>query len=133
MDYNPPKQYFSYHTANRTQTFWDAQAEWSQATFGSDAERGPLGALKHLEKEAKEAYEEWDKAKTTPKTEDAIKAIRDCKTEIADCLFLTMDAARRSGMTLDDLLNVAFDKLEVNKKRKWGKSTSDEPTEHVRE
>ena len=39
------------------QQFWDQQAEWSRATFGSDTERGPLGPLKHLEKEAKEAQE----------------------------------------------------------------------------
>ena len=63
----------------RAQRFWDALAEWSQATFGTDAERGAIGPLKHLEKEAREAQEALD------------------PIEIADCLLLVFDAARRSG------------------------------------
>ena len=74
-----------------------------------------LGPLKHLEKEAREAQEALD------------------PVEIADCLFLVFDAARRRGLTLDQLLDVAEWKLEVNKMRKWNKPTSVEPVEHVRE
>ena len=33
---------------NRMQKFWNEHAEWSQATFGTDAVRGPLGALRHF-------------------------------------------------------------------------------------
>lgn len=99
--------------------FWAAQSEWSQATFGLDGERGPVGALKHLEKEAKEAYDESDPVKQ--------------KMEIVDCLFLSFDAARRSGMTPLALRRLAFEKLAINKARKWGKPTSDEPVEHVRD
>ena len=33
---------------NRFLEFAKAQAEWSQATFGLDSERGPVGPLKHL-------------------------------------------------------------------------------------
>lgn len=98
--------------------FWNEQAAWSQATFGTDAERGPTGPLKHLEKEARESHQEPDAEKR--------------KVEIADCLFLVFDAARRAGMTFDELFNTAFAKLEVNKSRKWQKPTSDEPVEHVR-
>ena len=100
---------------SRAKQFWYAQAEWSQATFGADNVRGPLGALKHLEKEAREAQAD----------------ITDL-VEYADCLFLTFDAARRAGLTLDKLLDIAFEKLEKNKKRTWNKPTSDEPVEHVR-
>jgi hypothetical protein len=52
--------------------------------------------------------------------------------EIADCLFLVFDAARRAGMTLDVLLNFCEKKLEINKARKWSKPTTDEPVEHIR-
>lgn len=79
--------------------FWNAQADWSQATFGSDQERGPIGPLKHLEKEAVEAYTETDADKQ--------------RQEIIDCQFLTFDAARRSGMTIQELFARAFDKLEI--------------------
>ena len=108
---------------NPAQEFWDAHSKWSQATFGIDSERGPLGALKHLEKEAREAQAEVSGPTATGKLHE----------EIADCLFLTFDAARRAGMTLNELLDTAFTKLDKNKKRIWAKPTnSDEPIEHVR-
>lgn len=95
--------------------FWAQQAEWSRATFGSDMERGPAGALKHLAKEVAEAQ----------KSPDDIM-------EYVDCLFLTFDASRRAGFSYDELLAAAWRKLEINKARKWSKPTSDEPVEHDR-
>lgn len=111
---------------SKTQVFWDEHSEWSQDTFGTDRERGPLGALKHLEKEAREAQQE---VVILPLTAGYDNRLHE---EIADCLFLTFDAARRAGMTLDSLLDTAFTKLAKNKTRVWGKPTSDEPVEHVR-
>ena len=96
--------------------FCRQQSAWSQSVFGTDAERGPIGALKHLAKEAVEAQE---------KPGDIM--------EYVDCLFLTIDAARRAGFSWPTLLSAAWDKLEINRKREWGKPTSDEPVEHVRE
>ena len=124
---------------DRTQRFWNEQAEWSEATFGKTSERGPLGALKHLEKEAKEAQVEASlliesKKEDSILTRDDVKDITsNLKVELADCLFLTLDSARRAGMTLDELLDTAFIKLEINKNRKWQRPTSDGPVEHVRE
>lgn len=100
------------------QEFWNAQAEWSRDTFGSEAVRGPVGPLKHLEKEAREAYEERDPDRR--------------RMEIVDCQFLVFDAARRAGMTLEDLFGMAFKKLEINKARQWSRPSSNEPVEHVR-
>ncbi len=91
------------------------QAEWSQATFGTDAERGPLGALKHLEKEAREA-----------------QANPSDITEYADCLLLILDAARRAKIKPLELVKAAQAKLLVNEARIWPKPVSDEPVEHVR-
>ena len=85
-----------------------------------------MGALKHLEKEAREAQESVGEANTLPISADAA-------VEIVDCLFLTFDAARRAGMTLDSLLDGAFAKLEINKKRKWNAPVEGQPCEHVRE
>ncbi len=95
--------------------FWDQQAEWSQATFGTDAERGPTGPLKHLAKEVQECLDKPDDIE-----------------EFADLLFLVFDATRRAGFTYDGLVQAAFVKLAKNKQRKWGKASSDEPVEHVR-
>lgn len=101
--------------------FWDLvndQAKWSQETFGSDSERGPMGALKHLEKEAKECQD----AVGTP----------ELKEELSDCLLLLIDASRRAGLKPMQLVEAAQAKLEINKQRTWPKPTSDDPVEHVR-
>jgi len=93
------------------------QSEWSQQTFGCDKERGPLGALMHLEKEAREAL-----------------AAPDDAHEYADCLLLVLDAARRAGFEPLQLLQHAYGKLQICKQRKWPKPTAkDQPVEHIRE
>jgi NTP pyrophosphatase (non-canonical NTP hydrolase) len=119
------------------------QAEWSQRTFGADAERGPLGALRHLEQEAREA-------------QAAVRAVNECRangradnplavgtsppwslsaveSELADCLLLVLDAARRAGLGPLALVRVARRKMETNRARAWPKPTPDEPVGHVRD
>ena len=119
--------------------FWDEHADFSELTFGPSSKRGPLGALKHLEKEAKEAQVEatiYDNTKNISDSvmfEASVTAKAKLHEEIVDCLFLTFDAARRSGMSFDDLFAGAFRKLEKNRKRKWQVPTEpDQPIEHVR-
>lgn len=92
------------------------QAEWSQATFGADTERGPLGALRHLEKEAREA-----------------QAAPSDVTEYADCLILLLDASRRAGFTPMELIAAARDKMRVNRSRAWPKPVEGQPCEHVKD
>lgn len=92
------------------------QSKWSQETFGTDAERGPIGPLKHLEKEAREAQ-----ANPTD------------HMEYADCLILVLDAARRAGIKPLELFKLALKKMEINMKREWPKSAgNDEAVEHIR-
>ena len=92
------------------------QSSWSQQTFGSDQERGPLGALLHLEKEAREVQDAPDDA-----------------TEYADCLLLILDAARRAGFEPLQLLQHTYDKLQVCKSRTWPRPVNkDQPIEHIR-
>lgn len=95
------------------------QSEWSQATFGTDAERGPIGAIKHLQKEAAEAL-------------DAVGTDR-FREEMADCFLLVLDAARRGGTKPLELIRAAQAKMEVNRARTWPKPVDDTPVEHVRE
>lgn len=91
------------------------QAEWSQRTFGTDQDRGPIGALKHLALEAVEAQSD-------PASVE----------EYADCFLLILDAARRAGIKPMQLVEAAQAKMVKNKARQWPKPTSDEPVEHVR-
>lgn len=96
--------------------FWREQALWSQETFGSDAERGPTGPLKHLAKEVAEVQKD---------PTDLM--------EFVDCLFLIFDSTRRAGFEFEQLRKAAWQKLEINKARKWQKPSSpDEAVEHVR-
>lgn len=101
--------------------FWVEQSYWSQETFGSDSERGPAGPIRHLIKETREVISELgntDKSKL--------------QMELVDCFFLITDAARRSGLTYEAFMELVFKKLEINKSRKWGKPTTDQPVEHDR-
>jgi len=95
--------------------FWNEQAVWSRKTFGSDDERGPVGPLKHLQKEIQECLDN--------PTDDM---------EYVDMVFLIFDAARRKGFTFSTLTKKCFEKLEINKQRQWNKPTSDAPVEHIR-
>lgn len=79
-------------------------AEFSNGAFGSPEERGCLGPLHHLQEEVKELIDNPDD-----------------ELEWADCFLLLLDAARRKGHSVDDLVRFANAKLEINKKRSWKK------------
>ncbi len=89
-------------------------AEWSQATFGTDSERGPIGPLKHLISEAQEAIER-------PNVPE----------EYADCFLLILDAARRAGIKPMQLVEAAQAKMKVNRSRTYPRPESDQPSFHV--
>lgn len=92
------------------------QSEWSQRTFGTDREHGPIGALKHLALEAQECIESPNDV-----------------MEYADCLLLIIDASRRAGFTYLQLFQAGRDKLEVCQKRVYPKPNGDEPSMHIKE
>lgn len=88
---------------------------WSVKNFGDRNERGPVGPLKHLSKEALEAAE----------------APRDIM-EFADCQFLLLDAMYRAGHTSEDLDRAMAAKMEVLETRVYRKAAGDVPIEHDR-
>lgn len=94
---------------------WRGHREWSDATFGPASERGPVGALKHLSKEALEAADDPSDV-----------------TEFVDCLFLFWDALHRAGFTMADVVAAGFPKLEVLHTRHYPKTPEGEPAEHDR-
>lgn len=97
------------------------QSVWSQATFGSDSERGPIGALRHLEKEAVEAAEACSTGSPAEKIQE----------ELADCFLLILDASRRAGVGPLQLLKACHRKMQVNKSRSWPTPVPDVPVEHI--
>ncbi|MCX7063085.1 MAG: DUF550 domain-containing protein [Proteobacteria bacterium] len=86
----------------RLRATFERHAEWSDATFGDCTKRNHLGPLEHLKDEA-------DEAAANPGDVE----------EFADCLMLTLDAARRAGHPLDALLSAYAAKLDKNMERKW--------------
>jgi NTP pyrophosphatase (non-canonical NTP hydrolase) len=106
-----------------------SQSEWSQKTFGSDEERGPVGALRHLEIEAREACEEWRFYRSGQ------SELQDVKEEFADCFLLLLDASRRAGLSFQELLDAAVAKHEKNKRREWPKveAGGESPVLHVKD
>ena len=132
---NPVKYLPSNNTVTLTMAgFWDQQQEWSQEQFGSDNDRGPKGPLLHLKKEIHECLDELPKALNEitglPQKGNALPKLH---AEIVDMQFLIFDAARRSGMSYEQLIVGCYNKLMVNENREWQKPTSDAPVEHVRE
>lgn len=104
------------------ETLWYSLALWSRSTFGNDEVRGPVGPLKHLLKEVNEAISAASEGER-----------EELHVEIADCFMITLDAARRSGLTADGLLAQAWAKFAVNLEREWPDPMSaTEPVEHVR-
>lgn len=99
---------------NVLQTLQDNVSEWSDATFGPG--QRTEGMIAHLALEVQELKE----------SPESIK-------EYADCFMLLIDVAGSVGFNMDDLVRATFDKLEVNKKRKWGPTNEDGSVEHVRE
>lgn len=107
------KQYAAHSNIDR---LWCGHRAWSDATFGTPQERGPVGALKHLAKEALEAAEDPTDI-----------------TEFVDCLFLLWDGVHRAGFTMEQVIAAGFPKLQVLHGRAYDRSTPpDQPAEHDR-
>lgn len=52
-------------------------------------------------------------------------------TELADCIILLFGIAHKRGMSFSDLQSIIELKMEVNKKRKWGKPDENGVVNHV--
>ena len=60
-------------------------------------------------------------------------AAPDDKVEYADCLILLLDAYCMAGGSADELIDTAFKKLEINKRRDWGTPDENGVVEHIRD
>lgn len=100
---------------NFQKLFYD-QKRFSLKTFGTAEERPFIGPLNHLRRECDEAIESGD------------------ISEFADIFLLLIDAFHRRFpiANADSMIKAAKNKLEINKKRKWGKMDSDGVSEHIK-
>jgi hypothetical protein len=100
--------------SSRIQQLQDEVANWSDNTFGAD--RPAKIPLHHLAKEI-----------------DELIASPNDSMEYADCLILLLDAYRMAGGTADELVELCYKKLEINRRRKWGLPDKNGVVEHIRE
>lgn len=93
--------------------------EWQVETFKNAT---PISKLKHLEQEVIELIIEL----TDSADEEKIKS------EYADCFALLFGSARARGYTMQDIADFLLAKLEVNKRRKWGKPDENGVVNHIK-
>jgi hypothetical protein len=133
-----------YGKVSEMRKLWAAIQEWQERQFGTAQDRGPLGPLRHLRKEAEEAANQAIASKSPPgeslrpylQPEEVLEGsqfwepVTRLRGEIADCLFMLIESAWRSNLTIDDLMLLCWQKLTENKERKWPPPTAEEPVEH---
>jgi hypothetical protein len=107
--------------ADKLALLYDDINDWSEAVHGSREDRGPVGALNHLKREAQEAIDDWQ-----------VADMPGFLNELSDCLILTLNATWRGEFTLDELLTAAHAKMTINRTRKIGQPDHEGVIEHVR-
>lgn len=100
--------------AEKFDKFAQDRADFSFKTFGTPAEHSFLLTLKKLQHELEELIENPDD-----------------EMEWSDCFLAFLDAAQRKGYSINELVEFASRKLEINKKRNW-KKNSDGTFSHVK-
>lgn len=112
----------------RFQKLQDDTSEWSDGQFGK--RRTAIPIVNHLKKEVlelSEALARWHNCHTI----DFQKNYKRLKGEFADCLILLVDAAKHENIDTNEMLKDAFEKLEINKLRKWGEPDENGVIEHI--
>lgn len=104
--------------------------QWSENTFGTIEQRGPVGALNHIKKEAVEAIEEYESSGP-----ELILDNKRYRVELADILLCFNDVIWRSGFTFQEIIEAAQEKLYINMEREWpaiGSVPPDESVHHIK-
>jgi len=109
----------------RVQRLQNNIAEWSDASFG--VEDRTVGILNHLRDELEEVLEAKARYEEEP---TGINQHR-LATEFADCLILLLDAARKSELNTDLLLQAAEYKMKINREREWNPANEQGYHTHV--
>ena len=95
---------------------------WQDETFGYAT---ALSKLAHLKEEIKELVVE------TIFNRGSKSKARDM--EYADCFILLFGAAASDGMSYQDIGRAIVEKMEINRKRKWGKPNADGVVNHIKD
>lgn len=100
-----------------TKEQFEAISQWQNETFGQAT---ALSKLSHLNQEIIELNTE------------IIGNTEHKKMEFADCFILLFGCAASDGMTYEDICKAIDDKMEINKKRTWGKPNENGVVNHIK-
>jgi len=101
--------------------------KWSDDSFGSHRTGKPIAH--HLKKEIDEVIEAIENYHQDPTDKTKTRVL----FEIADCMMLLLDVASHENITFNLLMDAVAEKLEINKKRKWGEPDDNGVVEHIPE
>jgi NTP pyrophosphatase (non-canonical NTP hydrolase) len=114
----------------------DELCKWSDEQFG--LHRNGLPIAYHLKKEVDELIEAIEIYNSGTYSEDVVEGrklladrILRVRQEYADCFMLLLDSAAHMGIHMELLMQDSIDKLEINKKRVWGKPDENGVVEHI--
>lgn len=121
----------------RLQILQNKIKEWSDSTFGNQRTGKPIAY--HLKKEIDEVITAIERLEERIFTEkgDIQEVYREehrrVKFELADCFILLLDVAAHENITVTQLFDASEEKMEINKKRKWGEPDENGVVEHIKE
>lgn len=108
--------------------------KWSKEIFGDHMD--PRGTLNHLKEEIDELLEQyetcWLAIKENIDLDEQYKLEKELFMEWADIWTLVLDAITRAGMSIEDINNHGFAKLEINKNRLWGEPDENGIVRHIK-
>jgi hypothetical protein len=120
------------------QKIQDEIKKWSDETFGKYRNGSPM--INHLKREIDElinAMGDYHRGIYSNSVERGIelrnKKIDRIKMELADCFILLFDSAAHEQININGIVNAIKEKLEINKKRKWGRPDENGIIEHISE
>jgi len=92
--------------------------EWQEETFG---EATALSKVMHLKEEVEEL------------AVDVVSKGPFRRLEFADCFMLLFGAAAADGMSYEDICEAVKEKMEINRKRTWGKPDENGVVNHIKD
>jgi NTP pyrophosphatase (non-canonical NTP hydrolase) len=117
-------------TMEQIQKFMDEHLKWALKTFGATPMAAPLIHL--IDEVEKELIPELSSQPNDDRKYD-IAHFEHVREEFADCFILLFHAAKKYGLTADEILEAMRSKFEKNKKRKWGKLDENGVSFHIKE